>query len=129
MTTTLTWSVKKMFCVQKPNPNYVVNVLRPNNTPVVTGTIDFKSADSTVPNGTQDVVRQSSGLYSINITKLPAGNYVGIIEFKDETGVHATTSIPVSFSVAQAPAPLPKPTPTKRPAPAPVDGCKNQVIN
>jgi GH25 family lysozyme M1 (1,4-beta-N-acetylmuramidase) len=109
--------------------NYVVNVLRPNNTPVVTGTIDFKSADSTVSSGTQDVVRQSSGLYSINISKLPAGNYVGVIEFKDETGVHAPSSIPVSFSVAQAPAPLPKPSPTKRPVPAPVDGCKNQVIN
>ena len=51
------------------------------------------------------------------------------VTFKDETGVHATSSIPVSFSVAQAPAPIPKPTPTKRPAPAPVDGCKNQVIN
>ena len=57
--------------------NFVVDVLRPDGSPVVTGTISFKSADSTVSSGVQDVVRASSGRWTINISNLSAGSYVG----------------------------------------------------
>ena len=82
---------------------FVVNVLRPDNTPVVTGTVSFKSADTLMKNGTQDAIRSSSGIYTLNITKLQAGNYVGAIEYKDESGVHATGTIPVAFTINQGP--------------------------
>ena len=80
-------------------------------------------------NGTQDAVRSSSGIYTLNITKLQAGNYVGVVEFKDESGVHATANIPVAFTITQGPD-LPKtPSPKPKPKPAPVDTCKNQIRN
>lgn len=113
--------------------NFVVDVLRPDGSPVVTGTISFKSADSTVSSGVQDVVRASSGRWTINISNLSAGSYVGYIEYLDETGTHATSQVPLAFSIPQAATPSPttpaKPAPTKKPAPAPVDTCKNQIRN
>ena len=108
---------------------FVVNVLRPDGTPVVTGTVDFKSADTLMKNGTQDAIRSSSGIYTLNITKLQAGNYVGAIEYKDESGVHASGTIPVAFTINQGPTLPPTPSPKPRPAPAPVDTCKNQIRN
>ncbi len=108
---------------------FVVNVIRPDNSPVVTGTVAFKSADTLMKNGTQDAVRSSSGIYTLNITKLQAGNYVGVVEYKDESGVHATANIPVAFTIIQGPD-LPKtPSPKAKPKPAPVDTCKNQIRN
>ena len=108
---------------------FVVNVIRPDNSPVVTGTVAFKSADTLMKNGTQDAVRSSSGIYTLNITKLQAGNYVGVVEYKDESGVHATANIPVAFTITQGPD-LPKtPSPKPKPKPAPVDTCKNQIRN
>lgn len=108
---------------------FVVNVLRPDGSPVVTGTVAFKSADTLMKNGTQDAIRSSSGIYTLNITKLQAGNYVGVIEYKDESGVHATASIPVAFTINQSASPTPKPSPKPKPKPAPVDTCKNQIRN
>ena len=109
--------------------NFLVNVTRPDGTPVVTGTVAFKSADTLMKNGTQDAVRSSSGIYSLNITKLQVGNYVGIVEYKDESGVHATVSIPVAFTINQGATPSAKPSPKPKPKPAPVDTCKNQIRN
>ena len=113
--------------------NFVVDVSRPDGTPVVTGTIDFKSADTTMSNGIQDVVRSSSGRWTLTINNLQAGSYVGYIEFIDETGTHAPSTVPIAFNVAQAatpsPSPITKPTPTRKPAPTPVDTCKNQIRN
>ena len=108
---------------------FVVNVLRPDNTPVVTGTVSFKSADTLMKNGTQDAIRSSSGIYTLNITKLQAGNYVGVIEYKDESGVHASGTIPVAFTINQGPTLPPSPSPKPKPKPAPVDTCKNQIRN
>jgi lysozyme len=108
---------------------FVVNVLRPDNTPVVTGTVAFKSADTTMKNGTQDAIRSSSGIYTLNITKLQAGNYVGVIEYKDDSGVHASGTIPVAFTINQGPTLTPTPTPQPKPKPVPVDTCKNQIRN
>ena len=108
---------------------FVVNVLRPDGTPVVTGTVAFKSADTLMKNGKQDAIRSSSGIYTLNITELPAGNYVGIIEYKDDSGVHATANIPVAFTINQMPTPPAKPTPKPKPKPVPVDTCKNQIRN
>ena len=49
---------------------FVVNVLRPDGTPVVTGTVAFKSADTLMKNGKQDAIRSSSGIYTLNITEI-----------------------------------------------------------
>ena len=108
---------------------FVVNVLRPDGTPVVTGTVAFKSADTLMKNGKQDAIRSSSGIYTLNITNLAAGNYVGIIEYQDDSGVHATSNIPVAFTINQMPTPSAKPTPKPKPKPVPVDTCKNQIRN
>ena len=113
--------------------NFVVDVLRPDGSPVVTGTIDFKSADSTMSNGEQEVVRASSGRWTITISNLQTGSYVGYIEYLDESGTHAPSQVPLAFTILPGPTPSPsattKPTPSKRATPTPVDSCKNQIRN
>ena len=56
-------------------------------------------------------------------------NYVGVIEYKDESGVHASGTIPVAFTINQGPTLPPSPSPKSKPKPAPVDTCKNQIRN
>ena len=90
---------------------FTVDVLRPNGTPVVTGTVDFKSLDSTLTNGVQKVVRSASGRYTLSISKLTKTHYLGLIEFIDATGTHAPSSTPVQFDVLRGPSPTPIPTP------------------
>ncbi len=123
----------------------VVDVLRPDGTPVVTGTVDFRSLDSVITSGTQRVVRSATGRWTVFASKLVAGHYLGLVEFVDPTGVHAVTSQPIEFDIAPGPTPSPtpkptgsptpkptptiKPTPTLKPTPTPVDACKGQIRN
>ena len=107
-----------------------VDVTRPDGTPVVAGTINFQSADSTLPNGTQDVARAASGRFVLSIAGLPAGSYVGAVNFVDVTGTHAANQLPVTFTITQGATPTPKPTPTPNPSKTPkppVDSCKGQI--
>ena len=109
---------------------FVVDVSRPDGTPVVTGSVDFKSISSLSPNGTQSVVRSATGRWTLNITNLPAGNYLGLVEYLDPTGTHAPSSMPVQFVVTQGPTPTPTPTPSPTKSPTkPVDVCAGQVRN
>ena len=111
---------------------FVISVSRPDGTPVVTGSVDFASISSLSPNGTQSVVRSATGRWTLTITKLPAGTYLGLIEFLDPTGTHAPASMPVQFVVTQGPTPTPSPSPTTspiKPPTKPVDACANQVRN
>ncbi len=125
----------------------VVDVLRPSGSPVVTGTVNFTSLDSLMTNGAQKAIRSASGRWTLNITKLNAGHYLGLVNYIDETGTHANNAIPVSFDIAAAPTPTatptptptpilspstsPLPTPTKSPSikPTPVDVCAGQIRN
>ena len=109
--------------------NFVVDAVRPNGTPVVTGSVRFVSADSLVKVGVQEVIRSASGRWTLKISTLAAGTYVGFIEYFDESQTHASSVMPVMFEVTQGPTPTPKPSPTKKPAPKPVDACAGQIRN
>ena len=109
--------------------NFVVDAVRPNGTPVVTGSVRFVSADSLVKAGVQDVIRSASGRWTLKISGLLAGTYVGFVEYFDESNTHASSVIPVMFEVTQGPTPSPKPSPTKKPVPQPVDACAGQIRN
>jgi GH25 family lysozyme M1 (1,4-beta-N-acetylmuramidase) len=109
--------------------DFVVDAVRPNGTPVVTGSVRFISADSLVKVGVQDVIRSASGRWTLKISALTAGTYVGFIEYFDESQTHASSVMPVMFEVTQGPTPTPKPSPTKKPAPKPVDACAGQIRN
>ena len=110
---------------------FVVDVFRPDGTPVVTGTVNFTSLDSLMTAGVQDPVRSESGRWTLKIKGLQAGNYLGLINFVDESQVHAANFTPIQFTVQQG-AVLPSPSPTKKPTTKPtipVDSCKGQVRN
>lgn len=109
--------------------NFVVDAVRPEGTPVVTGSVRFVSADSLVKAGVQAVIRSASGRWTLKISGLSAGTYVGFVEYFDESQTHANSVIPVMFDVTQGPIPTPKPSPTKKPAPKPVDACAGQIRN
>ncbi len=116
---------------------FYVNVVRPNATPVVTGSVSYVPASTMMSPGIQSITRNSSGSWLVKITNLPAGNYVGTINFTDPSGTEAAAQIPVVFTVDQAPSPTPspinsapaKPSPTSSPKPAPVDSCAGQIRN
>jgi GH25 family lysozyme M1 (1,4-beta-N-acetylmuramidase) len=109
--------------------NFVVDAVRPNGTPVVTGSVRFVSADTTMKVGVQDVIRSASGRWTLKVSGLAAGTYAGYIEYFDESNTHASAVMPIMFEVTQGPTPTPKPSPTKKPAPKPVDTCAGQIRN
>ena len=120
---------------------FYVSVVRPNSTPVVTGTVTYQSASTLMSSGVQSITRNSSGSWLIKITNMPAGNYVGTINFTDPTGTEAAAQYPVVFAVTPAPTPSatpsptgtkpasPSPTPIPKPKPTPVDSCAGQIRN
>ena len=109
-----------------------VDVLRPDGTPVVTGTVRFKSLDPTLTMGTQTAVRAATGRWTLTVNGLVAGTYLGLIDYTDPSGTHAANTFPIQFDVVQGPTPSPadspSPTPTKTKAP-PVDSCVGQIRN
>jgi GH25 family lysozyme M1 (1,4-beta-N-acetylmuramidase) len=110
---------------------FIVDVARPDGTPVVTGEVALKSSDTATVLGEQKLVRSATGRWTLNVTKLPAATYQVFVEFSDPTGTHALSQLPVLFTITQGPTPTPSPTPTKKPAPKPqpVDSCANQIRN
>ena len=105
--------VSSKFGTTNDGAQFVVDVLRPDGTPVVTGKVDFKSADSTISSGTQDLNRSGSGRWTLNISGLQANSYVGYVEFTDPSGTHADSLFPVSFAITQGA--TPSPTPSSKP--------------
>lgn len=110
-----------------------VSVIRPNLNPVVTGSVKFVFDPLTPvsPKPTQTVVRSSSGVWTLALKGVPAGNYQGSVTYVDVSNTHATSSTPAIFSVTQgvepSPAPVkPSPAPTKKPT---TDGCAKQIKN
>lgn len=107
-----------------------VDVMRPDNSPVVTGSVRFyfSSANPIKPQVVQTVARQTSGSWTLSIAGLPAGLWIGNVGFKDASGTHAEVKVPLSLEIAQGPTPSPKPT--KKPVVKPVgDSCRNQIKN
>ena len=128
-TTTATLLSSSSSITTNDSANFVVDAVRPNGTHVVTGSVRFVSADSTIKTGEQQVIRSASGRWTLKVSGLTAGTYVGYVEYFDESTTHANAVMPVMFEVTQGPTPTPKPSPTKKPAPKPVDTCAGQIRN
>ena len=128
-TTTATLISSSSSITTNDSANFVVDAVRPNGTHVVTGSVRFVSADTTIKTGVQQVIRSASGRWTLKVSGLTAGTYVGYVEYFDESTTHASAVMPIMFEVTQGPTPTPKPSPTKKPAPKPVDACAGQIRN
>jgi lysozyme len=112
--------------------SFKVNVTRPTSLPVVTGSVKlvFDAATKPSPAPTQRLIRETSGVWTLSVKGVPAGNYSGKLLYEDVSGTHADATVPVSFVVAQGPEPTPSPSPTPSPTKKPTtDGCKGQIRN
>jgi len=120
------------YSASTTNKNVIISVevKRPDSTPVVTGTVRyyFGPENLTTPAVIQNVERETSGVWKLSISGVPAGSWVGHVGFTDETGTHAEVKTPLSFDVLQGPTPAPKPSkkPTKKPS---TDSCRGQIKN
>jgi hypothetical protein len=110
-----------------------VSVIRPNLSPVVTGSVKFVFDPLTPvsPKPTQTVLRSSSGVWTLALKGVPTGVYQGLVTYVDVSNTHATSSTPAVFTITQgvepSPTPVkPSPAPTKKPI---TDGCANQIKN
>jgi GH25 family lysozyme M1 (1,4-beta-N-acetylmuramidase) len=124
--------VVSSYSASTTNKNVIINVevKRPDSTPVVTGTVRyyFGPENLTTPAVVQNVERETSGVWKLSISGVPAGSWVGHVGFTDETGTHAEVKTPLSFDILQGPTPAPKPSkkPTKKPS---KDSCRGQIKN
>ena len=114
------------------NKNAVISVevKRPDNTPVVTGSVKyyFTSANPTKPKVTQTVLRETSGSWKLSIAGLTAATWIGNVGFKDESGTPAEVKLPLDLTITQGP--TPPPVAVKKPQVKPAtDGCRNQIKN
>jgi len=120
------------YSASTTSKNVIINVevKRPDSTPVVTGTVRyyFGPENLTTPAVIQNVERETSGVWKLSISGVPAGSWVGHVGFTDETGTHAEVKTPLSFDILQGPTPAPKPSkkPTKKPS---TDSCRGQIKN
>jgi len=111
---------------------FKVNVVRPNGSPVVTGSVKLVFDKATTPEvkPIQTLMRETSGVWTLALKGVLAGTYSGKILFQDVSGTHAESAFPVAFEVTQGPSPTAKPTPsptaTKKPT---TDGCRGQIKN
>ena len=106
-----------------------VEVRRPNNEPVVTGTVAFKLSDNPTFRVDQTPIRDASGVWTLRLRNLPAGTISGNVIYVDQTNTHARSEQPITFNLIQGPEPTPTPSPTPRPVRPPVDTCKGQIKN
>ncbi|MGA1591034.1 MAG: glycoside hydrolase family 25 protein [Candidatus Nanopelagicaceae bacterium] len=111
------------------NTSVKVEVRRPNNEPVVTGTVAFKLANDPASRVDQTPIRDAAGVWTLKLRKLPAGTISGDVIYVDQTGTHSRSEQPITFELIQGPEPTPKPSPTPRPVAPPVDTCKGQIRN
>jgi GH25 family lysozyme M1 (1,4-beta-N-acetylmuramidase) len=129
--TTMTLVNQTSTTTNKP-ATFRITVVRPTGLPVVTGDVKFVFDKSTTPEvkPTQRILRETSGAWTLELRGVSAGSFKGKIVFEDVSGTHATSSVDVTFDVAQGPTPSPKPTPsptaTKKPNP---DSCRGQIKN
>lgn len=106
-----------------------VEVRRPSNEPVITGTVAFKLSENPAARVDQTPVRDASGVWTLRLRNLPAGTTTGSVIYVDQTNTHARSEQPITFNLIQGPEPTPKPSPTPKPVAPPVDTCKGQIKN
>jgi hypothetical protein len=109
-----------------------VTVVRPDLTPVVTGSVKlvFDPINAPTNKPIQTVLRETSGSWTLAVKDVPAGTYTGQIVFTDVSQTHAQSFTSVIFTVLQGPTPSPTPTSTIKPTPKPsADGCAKQIKN
>jgi len=111
---------------------FKVNVVRPNGSPVVTGSVKLVFDKATTPQNKpiQTLLRETSGVWTLALKGVLAGTYSGKVLFEDISGTHAESTFPVSFTVTQGATPTAKPTQsptaTKKPT---TDVCRGQIKN
>lgn len=111
---------------------FKVSVVRPDDSPVVTGSVKLFFDKTTTPaiKPTQTILRETSGVWTLAVRGLSAGSYLGKVAYQDVSGTHAESTVAVAFEVTQGATPSPKPTPsptiTKKPT---TDGCRGQIKN
>lgn len=108
-----------------------VDVVRPSQEPVVTGSVKFVQDPGNPMNVSlkQSALRATSGSWTLSVKGIPAGVWNGQIVYYDNSGTHATSSQPITLTIEQA-LTTPTPKPTKKPTSRPVsNGCKNQIKN
>ena len=115
-----------------------IDVVRVTGLPVVTGGVRVTVTPSATQMPisalliTQSAIRSASGTWNLSLRGLAAGTWNATIDFKDPTGVHAPSTAPITFVLAQGvtptPTPTASPTPTPKPTPKPkpVDYCLSQ---
>ena len=111
---------------------FKVTVTRPTSLPVVTGSVKlvFDAVTKPSPVPTQRLIRETSGVWTLSVKGVPAGNYSGKLLYEDVSGTHADATVPVNFVVNQGPEPTPSPSPTPTPTKKPAtNGCKGQIRN
>ena len=109
-----------------------VTVVRPDLTPVVTGSVKlvFDPINAPTNKPIQTVLRETSGSWTLAVKDVPAGTYTGQILFTDISQTHAQSFAPVIFTVVQGPTPSPTPKSTVKATPQPsTDGCAKQIKN
>lgn len=115
-----------------------VTVVRPDLSPVVTGSVKLVFDPLNVPSvkPIQKAVRATSGAWTLTVKEIPVGTYTGKLLYSDISQTHARSVQNVTFTIEQAPTPTPTPTPsptptpTIKPTPKPsVDGCAKQIKN
>jgi len=111
---------------------FKVNVVRPDGSPVVTGSVKLVFDKATTPEvkPIQTLMRETSGVWTLALRGVLAGTYSGKIVFQDVSGTHAESTFPVTFTVSQGLTPTAKPTPSITPTKKPTtDGCRGQIKN
>ena len=111
---------------------FKVNVVRPNGSPVVTGSVKLVFDKATTPQNKpiQTILRETSGVWTLALKGVLAGTYSGVVLFEDISGTHAESTFPVTFTVTQGATPTAKPTPTPTATKKPTtDGCRGQIKN
>ncbi|CAB4674261.1 unannotated protein [freshwater metagenome] len=109
-----------------------VTVVRPDLTPVVTGSVKlvFDPINTPANKPIQTVLRETSGSWTLAVKNVTAGTYSGNIVYTDVSQTHAQSFAPVIFTVVQGPTPAPTPTTTAKATPKPSsDGCAKQIKN
>ena len=129
--TTMTLLGQTATTTNKP-VSFNVTVVRPDLTPVVTGSVKlvFDPINEPIEREKQSVLRATSGVWTLSVKGLAAGTYVGKILFNDISQTHAQSWLPVTFTLEQGAIPTITPSPTVKPTPKPsVDGCAKQIKN
>ena len=110
---------------------FQVSVLRPSLLPVVTGTVKLVLTDPSILLN-QSVVRSKNGSFTLTVKGVPVGTWNALIQFVDQSGTHATNSVPIQILMEQGSKPTSSPTPSAKPGTStktPVDSCKGQIVN